>query len=217
MSAAATVAVRDWWARPREENRVEWISNYQKSLQVRHRTVIAEIVADLKPTSLLELAAHCGPNLMRLAKENPQLSCLGIDVNAQAIEAGNQWAGSEGLKDRVQLKQGDLTTATSQMDNQCVDVVLTCYGLGYIDPADLDAMLYECGRLARKAVIIAEPMVLDGTGSQDHGTVTGYREWIHDYQSAAKWIGTLRETTMRVVPVSPPVDRLNAVLVFARA
>ncbi len=60
-ASVATQAITDWWARPREQSAKNWIANYQKSLDVRHRTQLAEIVSDLKVTSLLEIGCHCGP------------------------------------------------------------------------------------------------------------------------------------------------------------
>lgn len=212
----ATIAARDWWARPREDHAAAWVANYRNSLQVRHRAIIAEAVAGLQAESLLEIGCHCGPNLVRLAKELPGLSCLGLDVNAEAVKAGTDWASAEGLGGRVQLRHGGFPQATAAMDDGCVGVVLSCYTLGYMAPEDLDAVLYECGRLAKRAVILAEPMVLDGTGPQGHGNVSGYREWVHDYLRALRWIGTLRDMTTRIERVSPPVDRMNAVLVCTR-
>lgn len=213
---AQTIEAADWWARPASGRPANWIATYQNSLQSRHRDRIAEIVAELKPETLLEVGCHCGPNLVRLAGEHPALEMIGIDANADAIQAGRVWVANQKLADRVQLNVGRMPEATSALPSQAFDVVLSCYALAYIAPADLDGMLSEMGRLAAKAIVIAEPMT-----TKEHaewfGSFNGYQEWAHHYASARKWLNTWRGMTTRIVPVEPPVDRLASILVAVRA
>jgi ubiquinone/menaquinone biosynthesis C-methylase UbiE len=213
---AATVDAANWWARPRTNDGASWIDNYKRSLGSRHRSVIAAIVGDLAATSVLEVGCHCGPNLIRLATEHPQIEQLtGVDVNAQAIAAGTSWAAERGLSERIQLVTGAIPAASQMLPDRCVDIVLSCYALAYIAPADRDAVLWEIGRLARRAVILAEPMT-DQPGAVLKSTLDGYSEWAHNYQAASRWIGTWRGMTMRTVSVDPPVDQLRTVLVATR-
>lgn len=212
---AATVHAADWWARPRGAESAHWIANYQKSVQSRHRSVISAIVGELGAATVLEVGCHCGPNLVRLAQDHPTLRGYGFDANAEAIAAGQQWAARAGLRDRVEMVTGRFPTATEKFPTGSFDVVLSCYSLAYIAPADLDAALYEMGRVAKQAVILAEPHVDTGpaTTRQSFG---GYAEWQHPYQMTIPWIATLRNRSVRVVPVDPPVDALRAVLVLTQ-
>jgi ubiquinone/menaquinone biosynthesis C-methylase UbiE len=213
---AHTVAAAEWWARPRGASSANWIANYQRSLQARHRTQIAAIIETLRPTTILEVGAHCGPNLVRLAQQYPWIEQLsGIDVNTEAIAAGQQWVTQLGLSERIELTHGRVPGLTEGLSTGCVDLVLSCYALAYIAPPDLDATLWEMGRLARRAVLLAEPYVTTGT-AQWNGAMTGYREWAHDYRAAAPWLSTWRDLTIRIDPVEPPVDRLNGILVAVR-
>jgi ubiquinone/menaquinone biosynthesis C-methylase UbiE len=222
---AQTQAAAEWWARPRGQTNASWVQNYRNSLRVRHRDLIVESIATMPGvTSVLEVGSHCGPNLVRLAQALPTLEQLtGVDVNADAIAAGVQWAHGLGLSERVHLDVGRVPDATSALPDGCVDVVLSCYSLAYIAPSDLDAVLYEMGRLARRAIVIAEPMTdqsnADATPASFpvHQSMTGYAEWAHNYRAASKWIGSWRGCALTVTPVSPPVDRLNGILVAARA
>lgn len=213
---AQTNAAAAWWARPRHENGATWIANYQHSLTVRHRTAISQIVGELGIASLFEAGCHCGPNLMRLTEDHPGLLCAGLDVNAEAIAAGTTWAAQRGVADRVTLQVGAFPTATEGWASGSCEAVLTCYSLAYTSPADVGAALYEAGRLATNAVILAEPMALDGRGARTVQNLSGYTEWAHDYQAAVRWVGTLRGWSTRIVPIAPPVDRLHAILVVAR-
>lgn len=208
---AATLTATEWWAATREDKSQAWIANYQQSLQTRHRDQIAAIVAELQPSMLMEVGCHCGPNLVRLTSALPDLWCLGIDPSQDAIAAGQQWMGALGVSDRVELRVGAIPSALMAMPSGAVDVVLSCYTLAYIAPADLDAVLYELGRIARRAVILAEPM--QGAPIRFRG---GYQEWAHDYHAASRWIGSWHGMTVRRSAVEPPVDRLNAILVGVR-
>lgn len=211
-----TVTASEWWARPRDGQGGVWIQNYQKSLGVRHRELLAAIVRELQVETLLEIGCHCGPNLVKLAEANPQLHAQGIDVNADAIAAGQRWLQHCGLSKRVKLSQHRFPDGTAALPSGGFDVVLSCYTLAYVAPADLDASLYEMGRLAARAVILAEPMALNGRVTAPMHNITGYREWAHDYRAALPWIGTLSGAETRLALVAPPVDRLNGILVVER-
>lgn len=213
---AATIEAGNWWAQPRGARVGAWVADYQNSLQARHRTAIVEQVKALGAETLLEVGCHCGPNLMRLGQELPELQMVGVDISTEAIAAGRQWMASAGLSDRVQLNAGRVPLITESVASGSVDVVLSCYALAYVNPADLDAVLFEIGRLASKAVILAEPMVFTGTAVTLHQRMEGYREWAHPYADALKWVGALRAWTVRRIAVEPPVDHLNALLVIER-
>lgn len=212
---AQTVDAANWWARPRGANAAQWVATYQKSLSSRHRDAIVGIVRELpNVTTVLEVGSHCGPNLIRLAQAMPHLEQLsGVDINAEAVEAGQRWVTSLGLRDRIEMVVGRIPEKTEALPSGCVDVVLSCYALAYIAPQDLDAVLYEMGRLAKKALVLAEPMP---GGPPRPMQVTDYQEWAHDYQKAAKWLNTWHGCAMQIVPVDPPVDRLHSILVATR-
>lgn len=214
---AETVEAGNWWARPRGATNDHWIATYQRSVGAKHRTALVDVLKTIQPETLLEVGCHCGPNLVRCAAEFPALEMLGVDINSDAIDAGKRWVTSQGLASRIQLTAGRMPAVTADLPDRCCDVVLSCYALAYIAPADLDAVLYEMGRLAAKAVILAEPMVL-GTEKATHQRAVqgGYHEWAHQYGEAIKWINTWRGVTTTVGTITPPVDRLNAILVARR-
>jgi ubiquinone/menaquinone biosynthesis C-methylase UbiE len=212
---ARTQEAAQWWARPRGTQNAEWVQTYQKSLTHRHRDVIVRLVQGIPGIStVLEVGSHCGPNLIRLAQAMPHLEQLsGVDVNAEAVAGGQRWVQQLGLQDRIEFAVGQVPQATERLPDGCVDVVLSCYALAYIAPQDLDAVLYEMGRIAKKALVLAEPMP---GGQPRPPQMTDYQEWQHDYQGAAKWLATWRGCAMQLTPVSPPVDRLHSVLVAVR-
>lgn len=214
---AQTVEAANWWARPRGASTSSWIATYQKSLASRHRDVILAAVRSVPAvTSVLEVGCHCGPNLIRVARECPEIEQLtGVDINADAVAAGVRWVASEGLAERIDLQVGRVPDLTSTLPDGCVDVILSCYALAYIAPSDLDAVLYEMGRLARKAIILAEPMTHTGPAAEKV-SLSEYHEWAHNYQDASRWSNTWRGCALRIEAVNPPVDHLREVLVAVR-
>lgn len=210
---AATVEAGNWWARSRGADKDAWIAQYQRSLTHRHRNAIVEIVKGLGAETLIEVGCHCGPNLVRLAQEMPELRMIGVDINQEAIDAGRLWVKSMGLERRIQLNCGRIPQMTADTPTGSCEVVLSCYALAYIAPPDLDAVLYEMGRLATKAVVLAEPMGEQAGASR---AFSGYSEWVHDYQGASRWMRTWQGMTKTVVPIEPPIDRLNGILVARR-
>lgn len=210
---AYTVETGNWWAKPRD---AAWIGNYQQSLESAQRVAIEAVVRELAPDTLFEVGSHCGPNLVRLAGAFPDLRMHGIDANADAVLAGRVWAETLKIADRVTLTCQRFPAGTYGTPTGFSDVVLSCYSLAYIAPADLDAALYEIGRLAARAVIIAEPMPIGDDRPEPIIRADGYKEWAHDYQAAIAWVGSLRNVTTRLVPIVPRVDRLSALLVVER-
>lgn len=213
---AETAEAVGWWARPRGAQTDDWIGHYRNSLRQPQREAIVGALRGIPGvTSVLEVGCHCGPNLIRLAQDIPTLEQLtGIDVNVDAVKAGRSWVQTLGLHDRIDIVQGRIPDKTAALASGCVDVVVSCYALAYIAPPDLDAVLYELGRLAAKALVLAEPMP---GGGERPAQWSGYREWAHDYAAAAKWLGTWRGCALTIVPVGPPVERLRSMLVATRS
>ena len=212
---ADTIQAADWWARSRGPTHQAWITNYQQSTTSRHRDVIAAIVRELQPETLLEVGCHCVPNLIRLAAELPQLEMLGLDANTEAIQAGRQWVEARGYRDRIQLNVGRVPDQTVSLPSGAVDVVLSCYTLAYIAPPDLDMVLYDLGRLATRAVILAEPMT-DAAESQWPASFGGYQEWVHNYRARVPWLNSWSGMILDSFAIDPPVDRLACVVLGLR-
>ena len=212
---AQTLEAVEWWQRPREAS-YGWIPNYKNSIGTKHRLVISKLVGQLHPQSVLEVGSHCGPNLIRLAIDHPQIAELsGIDVNEEAVSAGRDWIAAQGLSSRIRLTQGQMADALSAMPDRSVDVILSCYASVYIAPFDVDAVLYDMGRVARKGIVLAEPMT-SNQRAQAFTQTNGYQEWAHNFEHLSRFIGTWRDLTLKIAMLDKPVDHLERVLVAVR-
>lgn len=211
----ATLDAVNWWADQRADPS-SWIDAYKNSLHQRQRTAISEIVKRYDVSTVFEVGCHCGPNLIRLAQDIPTLTeIFGIDASPQAIQAGTAWAKEAGLDSRVSMSVGRFPEDTAHLASGYADVVISCYTLAYFCPEDLDPALYEIGRLAKRVVILAEPMT-SGDAVAVSKTARGYQEYAHSYGKSLKWISSLRGMRLRMLDIDPPIDYLNGVLILER-
>lgn len=193
------------WA-TRHESRPDWARHYWESTGLPHRQIVLDVLADLPPwDSLLELGCNAGPNLRLIGQAWPLAELVGLDVNPAALEEARTQR-RQGALSRVALLQGTIPDDLMGWPTGSVDVVLSVYALAYVAPADLTRTLFEAQRIARQALVLAEPMP---TPEAPAGLIpdAGRLEWRHDYATPLTAWG--HRVTVRPVP---PVDALNACL-----
>lgn len=184
-------------------------------LAAPHRTLLVEELQRLWPfASLLEVG--CGPcvNLARVRQAfGPSVHLTGFDVSESALELGQDRFIDAQLEPPQQLAVGALPEALS--GDERFDVILSCYTLAYLSPEDLAVALPRLAHAARRALVIAEPMVVVGpeTG-QPHLMRPAPPEWRHDYVSYFRDDAPGRWNAGRWVDCT--VDRMNRILVARR-
>ncbi|MGV9847063.1 methyltransferase domain-containing protein [Streptomyces fungicidicus] len=123
----------------REKNRVG--SFYRRdaaAISVACREINAEwwdpvfwpVVSGLDFTSVADLGCGSGERLIRLARTGPEVTALGIDFAAGAIEVATAAVAEAGLSDRISLVQGDATALEPRPEFAGVDL-LTCFMMGH--------------------------------------------------------------------------------------
>lgn len=203
-----TSAATAFWTAPRADH-TAWCETYWSSLAQRHRAVIVQALRGLPPWQrLYEPGCHVGPNLRLIRRAFPNALCQGSDVNHAAIETGKElFADDPG----VILWHADLFTDLNVPFFDKPDVILTSYTLAYVAPDDLPTVLWRLVAEAKIGLVLAEPMAPARKAGR---TNIHYPEWTHDYILALDTALTRcnRNGAVSVLPVHPPVDRLNAVL-----
>jgi SAM-dependent methyltransferase len=205
-----------FWTQPRS---AQW-DDYWRSLDAPHRDAILHALEALPPfSSLLEICCGPGVNLWRILEAFPDVDLTGIDVSEEAIENGLARFGSPDAthlytgSGRVALCPAPIPEALSpdaQPALEQVDVCLSVYALAYVDPRLLGETLASLSRLARHALILAEPMA---TPQAPPAKLSNLPEWRHDYlrwflEAAPGW---------KVTTFSPlRVDHMNRLLVAQR-
>ncbi len=105
-----------------------------------------ELVRDLAPASVLEFGCNVGRNLASIAEALPDTTCVGIDVNSEAVEAGRTATG-------LDLRHGDERTL-AELDPESFDLVFTLSVLDHIP--DIGEVCRELVRCARRHVVCVE-------------------------------------------------------------
>jgi hypothetical protein len=209
-----------FWQRKAAAGPSSW-ADYWDTLRAPHRDEIVRAFQNLPPfESVLEVGAGPGVNLWRLLEAFPDVDLTGLDVSEAAVDDGTQRfeaameSGEFPGEGRVALCAGELPDALQAM--QPVDVVLSCYALAYVPPADIQATIQQLLTLARRAVVILEPMMVPGVPVGRIPNVGASKrpvEYRYDYLG---WFSLLSKG-WRVTQYKPVVvDRMNRLLVAER-
>lgn len=147
-----------WAERPLADSRRDWplteqtwVDDYWASKHHPHRKMIIEAIKRLQPfESLLEIGCNCGPNLALLKEEFPDIKeTAGVDINPDAIEKA---------KTKVYATKfwvADFTDM-SFIPNKSYDIVLADAVLIYSNPEEIEKVVSEINRIARKSVVLVE-------------------------------------------------------------
>lgn len=155
---------RDW-----NKDSVDWVTDYKDSVNHPHRDSLANIVASLKPESVLEVGANCGPNLAKIKSVLPDIELSGIDLSADAIAHRGEF----------DIVFGDVCDIPfDDFDLVLVDAVLL-----YISPQFIKQAMDEITRVAQKYIVLVE------WDSESMFGVEKNFHWARDYKTILEWYG----------------------------
>lgn len=152
-----------------------WAEGYLETVNHPHRAQLVDAVAQFEPVaSILEVGCASGANLIRLRERFPEVELIGLDINARAVAVGKKYFADRGDA-RVRFFNAQAEQLQS-MPAHSVDVVLADAVLMFVTPDQIQSLLAEMGRVARKAIILNE---YHGTGLAG-GHFLGGR-WAYDF------------------------------------
>lgn len=198
-----------------------------------YRALLASMLHQVAPfESLLEIGCHSGPNLWAIRQQFPAPHLMGLEpsepcaafglaactkdaiarMTADAKRAYEARVPEEGEMPSVGIDFFVGCAPDGLQDFKDIDVVLTCYTLAYL-PLDACAeTLRRACELAKKAIVLAEPM--HDSGQPEALIRSGdLPTWRRNY---ADWFRTSRPDWAVVERPFPAVQDLNRV-VIARA
>ncbi|MBI4581691.1 MAG: methyltransferase domain-containing protein, partial [Planctomycetes bacterium] len=130
LPAAEPESAKTFWG---TRGHVEWYERDQP-----WRALGADLVADLKPRSVLEFGCNVGQNLLAVHQTCPDVRLVGADINPEAVQIGREKTG-------LDLRVGDETALDSFADGE-FDLVFTVSVLDHV--ANVEEV---CRRLLRVA------------------------------------------------------------------
>lgn len=183
-----------------------WVMGYRDSWDRGYRHLFVDRVARFEPvSSVLELGCHSGPNIRLLATRFPDALITGIDVNLPAIEEARR---SLAHFPNVTTRHTDLRPELARLEDNGIDCVVSCFALAYVDPDDIDEVLRQAWRVARKGLVLMEPHPGPGQAAEPSG-------WRRDYGTLLTSAGCRRVSTEPLDP-GDRTGGLNAVTIAAK-
>ena len=139
---------RDWL-----EKTDNWVNDYWESKGHPHRKLIVNAVSYAVrqgSESILEIGCNAGPNIaaMRDIINMRDDMIYGVDINADAIKKAAE------MLPAVNWSIGDVNNIPA--NDKSIDVVLSDAVLMYIPDKDIEHVMDEICRVAKKAVILLE-------------------------------------------------------------
>lgn len=178
------------------------------------RVLLTETISNFYPfTSLLEIGCSYGQNFHLLAKIFPKVSMTGIDIDPDRVVAGGKLLAEVGFSN-VSLIEGD-ARKLDIFEDKSVDVVFTSACLLYALPDEIETVLKEMLRIARKGVVMLEQHREKSQGpeaaSREHRTdeacleksLTGTTYWLRDYHDILKAL--VDEHSIRITKIPSPL------------
>lgn len=120
-----------------------------------HRKFLIERISKFYPFfNVLEVGCGLGANLYLLAKKFPKVNFFGIDINERAIKKGKEIFEKEKLEN-VELFVKEAKDLNFYKENS-FDIVFTDALLMYLGKDEIEKVLKEMIKIAKKALIFLE-------------------------------------------------------------
>jgi SAM-dependent methyltransferase len=174
-----------WW---RTRSGDAWTATYWNDDGSPRRDYIIDAVRSSfgAPASVLDVGCNAAPNLRRIAAEFPGCRLSGFDINQEAIDVAVRRFAEAGIP--AELSVGSYYDVLPRVATDSIDVIVSSYALAYVPPENLREVLTELVRIARRGLVLAEPMAFGGTRTAGVLNVPMH-DWRHDYAGALSGIG----------------------------
>lgn len=92
--------------------------------------LLQAVLADLAPKRVADLGCGSGQRIIGLASQDPEVSCVGVDISGDAVRLASEKVTSLGLSGRVIIRQADVRVLDPDPVFDDIDVV-TCVFMGH--------------------------------------------------------------------------------------
>lgn len=119
------------------------------------RSVMVQKIRSYSPRSVLDFGCGTGPQLYLLSQVLKETKFLGLELNKHAVIFGQNKFKEENISN-VELVY-KTANYLSKIPDKSFDVIYTMAVMFYIGPDKIEKIAKEMLRIAKKAVILAEP------------------------------------------------------------
>ena len=170
------------WVKERYWARREIAESYWNNREHPSKKFLGERIAAFAPIhSILEVGCASGPNLWLLANRFPEAEIVGVDINPEAVNFGNDQFAKEGISNaKLSVGKAD---ELGQFRDKAFDIVFTNALLIYVGPNKIEGVIQQMLRLTRRALVLMECHCWEpDKDPKGKGFFVG-RNWIRDYQA----------------------------------
>lgn len=203
---------KNWWATRDAES--SSAAAYWGHRTHPSRDAIAQEVAKLPGTSLLEIGVHAGPTMWAIAQRRKFDRLAGTELSAPVLAFA---------KERLPAALGqpvELVSAAADnlpFPDKSFDIVVTCMVLQCIGPEAITYSLNEMLRVCRGHLVLGEPYSGDKMEACPEGRVDPYPNtsyWIRNYARILE--GKAKLISRKMLPPDARMGHLDSVLVFEK-
>jgi ubiquinone/menaquinone biosynthesis C-methylase UbiE len=177
----------------------------QSDIAYSERATILESIVEQYPfESLLEVACSWGQNFFTLSEFFPDTRLVGVDRDEQAIEYGKNLFSSRKVGN-ISLHVTDARDL-SMFEDSSFDVVVSCAFFLYVWPDDVESVLNEMFRVARRKILFMEQHKPNPLGNENYiGTYYNFKQdvpgyWLKDYEALFRHYAPSSKLTLTKVP-----------------
>jgi SAM-dependent methyltransferase len=199
---------KTWWA-TRDTAESSSAAPYWEHRTHPSRAAIAEEVAKLEGSSLLEVGVHAGPTMWAIAQRKKFERLAGTELSETVLDftRGTLPAALGQPVELVQAAADSLPFPDNSFDIVCTCMVLVCIG-----PNDIERSLAEMLRVSRRYIVLGEPFSGEGPDRIDPYSNTSY--WVRNYERLLG--GRARLVLSKMLADEAKMGHLDSVLVFER-
>jgi SAM-dependent methyltransferase len=155
-----------------------------------HRRLLLEKIKKINPDRVLEFGCGSGANLLAIAEKFPSIKeIFGIDINKDAVKIGNLLLAGRGYSN-ARIIFGNVGVL-SKIADKSYDLVFSDAVLIYIAADDIQKVVSEMIRIAKKKIILIER---HSENKSARGEYDG-NLWTRNYRNLLREIGQSAEFT----------------------
>jgi len=201
-----------WWAT--RDQQTSSAPGFWESRTNPLRTEIGKVVASLDAKSILEVGCHAGMNLWSAAQFRKWEKIAGTEISPTVLDFTRKTLPTA-VGQGVDLYEGSADALPFPDDS--FDVVLSSVMLVCVGPEEIEQVLSEICRVARKWIVLVEPLEIDPrfatpAGREDPYPNTMY--WIRDYSGLLK--DRAETISITALPHHKQMGHANSIIILKR-
>lgn len=202
---------RTWWA-TRDDHGESTAPGYWAQRTFPARRALADAVAALDGSSLLEVGCHAGANLWAADQVKRWSKMAGTELSSTVLTFARQNLPTSLIcpVEIVQARADDLP-----FPDDSFDVILTSNLLSCIGPLDIEKSLAELCRVSKRWLVLGEAIELDRRYATPEGREDPYPNtmyWIRSYDGLLK--GRAERRNVITLPAEWHIGHLNSISIF---